>query len=56
VDVLEEMLSSFGDRHGDCESGKEGEDRRCRGDELRLGISRDLVIGGKEDLRARCRG
>jgi hypothetical protein len=56
VYVLEEMLSSFRDRHGDCESGEEREDRRCGGDEFGLGISRIPVIGGMEDLHARCRG
>lgn len=38
VDVLEKVFTGFRDRHGDCESGKEGEDRGCRGNELRLRV------------------
>jgi hypothetical protein len=39
VDVLEEISSSFGDRHCDCVSGEEGEDSRGRSDEFGLEIS-----------------
>ena len=39
MDVLEEVSSSLGDRHCDCVSGKEGEDRRSRSDEFGLKVS-----------------
>jgi hypothetical protein len=39
VDVLEEVGSSFGDRHCDCVSGEEGEDCRCWSDEFGLEVS-----------------
>ena len=48
MDVLEEVSSSFGDRHCNCVSGKEGEDRRSRSNEFGLKVSiadeTDLVV------------
>jgi hypothetical protein len=39
VDVLEEISSSFGDRHCDCVSGEEGEDGGSWSDKFGLGVS-----------------
>lgn len=39
MNVGEEVLSSFGNGHGDCVSGKEGDDGGSRRNEFGLGIS-----------------